>query len=53
MATGAEIILQACLREGGDDGLLAQIRDYNEDDCRSTRLLRDCIRYAPRSATEQ
>ena len=40
---GASIVYYERWREAGDDRLLAQIRDYNQDDCRSTQLLRDWL----------
>lgn len=40
---GASIVYYERWRESGDDGLLEQIHAYNEDDCRSTQLLRDWL----------
>jgi len=40
---GASIVYYERWREGGDEGLLEQIRAYNEDDCRSTQVLRDWL----------
>lgn len=36
---GASIVYYENWRQNGDDDLLKKIRDYNEDDCRSTYLL--------------
>ena len=36
---GASIVYYEKWRQTGDPELLRKIRDYNEDDCRSTQLL--------------
>lgn len=38
-SAGASIVFYEKWRQTGDDELLQKIRDYNEDDCRSTYLL--------------
>jgi predicted RecB family nuclease len=38
-SAGASIVHYEKWRQSGDDDLLRKIRDYNEDDCRSTQLL--------------
>lgn len=38
-SAGASIVYYENWRQTGDDALLRKIRDYNEDDCRSTYLL--------------
>lgn len=38
-SAGASIVYYENWRQTGDDALLQKIRDYNEDDCRSTYLL--------------
>ena len=40
---GASIVYYENWRQTGDDALLRKIRDYNEDDCRSTYLLHDWL----------
>jgi predicted RecB family nuclease len=40
---GASIVQYERWRESGDDRILEDIRRYNEDDCRSTELLRDWL----------
>jgi predicted RecB family nuclease len=40
---GESILVFQQFLETGDDGLLASIRTYNEEDCESTRLLRDWL----------
>lgn len=40
---GASIVYYEKWRQTGDDALLRKIRDYNEDDCRSTYLLHDWL----------
>lgn len=40
---GASIVYYEKWRQSGDDELLRKIRDYNEDDCRSTYLLRQWL----------
>jgi len=40
---GASVVMYETWRETGSDEALAQIRDYNETDCRSTQLLRDWL----------
>ncbi len=40
---GASIVYYEKWRQTGDDDLLRKIRDYNEDDCRSTYLLHEWL----------
>lgn len=40
---GASIVYYEKWRQAGDDDLLRKIRDYNEDDCRSTYLLHEWL----------
>jgi uncharacterized protein len=40
---GASVVVYERWRETGEDGLLEEIRAYNETDCRSTQLLRDWL----------
>ena len=42
-SAGASIVYYEKWRQTGDDALLKKIRDYNEDDCRSTYLLHDWL----------
>ena len=42
-SAGASIVYYERWKETGDDNLLADIRAYNEDDCRSTWQLRDWL----------
>jgi predicted RecB family nuclease len=51
---GGSIVAYETWLETGDDALLEAIRAYNEDDCRSTRSLRDWLhdRLLPEAAAE-
>lgn len=42
-SAGASIVYYENWRQTGDDDLLRKIRDYNEDDCRSTYLLHEWL----------
>ena len=42
-SAGASIVYYEKWRQTGDDDLLRKIRDYNEDDCRSTYLLHEWL----------
>lgn len=42
-SAGASIVYYEKWRQTGEDALLRKIRDYNEDDCRSTWLLREWL----------
>lgn len=42
-SAGASIVYYENWRQSHDDELLRKIRDYNEDDCRSTYLLREWL----------
>lgn len=42
-SAGASIVYYENWRQTGDDVLLQKIRDYNEDDCRSTYLLHEWL----------
>jgi predicted RecB family nuclease len=42
-SAGASIVYYEKWRQTGDDALLRKIRDYNEDDCRSTYLLHEWL----------
>ncbi|MDP2109201.1 MAG: TM0106 family RecB-like putative nuclease [Thiobacillus sp.] len=52
-SAGASIVYYEKWRQTGDDDLLRKIRDYNEDDCRSTYLLHDwLISLKPQATTK-
>lgn len=42
-SAGASVVYYEKWRQTGDDDLLRKIRDYNEDDCRSTYLLHEWL----------
>ncbi len=51
-SAGASIVYYEKWRQTGDDALLRKIRDYNEDDCRSTYLLHEwLLGLLPRATT--
>ncbi len=47
---GGSVVAYEAWRDTGDPALLEEIRDYNEDDVRSTKLLRDWLIEAVRPA---
>lgn len=50
-SAGASIVYYEKWRQSGDDALLRKIRDYNEDDCRSTYMLHEwLLSLRPRAA---